>query len=277
MDYTEVLGLGVAGNFAGHLEQAGEAKDFANVKTVEKKAPKALFPFYLPKRSDLQLGTFPLTSYFLNIKDGSEKVQLEPEVAIAFEITYDQDQVVALTPLWFGAYNDCSIRREGAKKISEKKNWGENCKGFAKTNFQIDTLAEGGVLDHYRIASFLYRDDVCYEYGIDSAIRDYNYFHEDLVNWIIDHMNNQQDEGPMENIHELILASGKPQYCLISIGATRYTEFGEKNFLKINDRAAVVVYSEKDHSPEEIKQIMKDCRFVDLKGSLLFHQVVGDQ
>lgn len=39
------IGLGVAGNFAGHLEQAGEAADFAKVEAVQ---PKAIFPFYVP-------------------------------------------------------------------------------------------------------------------------------------------------------------------------------------------------------------------------------------
>lgn len=35
MQYNQFIGLGVAGNFVGHLEQAGEALDFANVKTQE--------------------------------------------------------------------------------------------------------------------------------------------------------------------------------------------------------------------------------------------------
>ena len=36
------IGLGVAGNFAGHLEQAGEAADFVAVKVNDKVAPKAM-------------------------------------------------------------------------------------------------------------------------------------------------------------------------------------------------------------------------------------------
>ena len=42
MSYRSVIGLGVAGNFAGHLEQAGEARDFVAVKVKDAKAPKAL-------------------------------------------------------------------------------------------------------------------------------------------------------------------------------------------------------------------------------------------
>ena len=39
------FGFGVAGNFAGHLEQAGEAVDFVNVAS-EGSAPKGIFPWY---------------------------------------------------------------------------------------------------------------------------------------------------------------------------------------------------------------------------------------
>ena len=49
-DTTEIPCFGVAGNFTGHLEQAGEASDFKNVKTLEQNAPKAIFPTFLPKK-----------------------------------------------------------------------------------------------------------------------------------------------------------------------------------------------------------------------------------
>lgn len=42
---SKFIGLGVAGNFAGHLEQAGEASDFVTVVVRDTSAPKALFPF----------------------------------------------------------------------------------------------------------------------------------------------------------------------------------------------------------------------------------------
>jgi len=44
----EFIGFGVAGNFAHHLEQAGEASDFVNVEVDDENAPKGIFPFYLP-------------------------------------------------------------------------------------------------------------------------------------------------------------------------------------------------------------------------------------
>jgi len=63
IDLHQAIGLGVAGNFTGHLEQAGEASDFTHVATAEG-VPKGVFPFYVPptKPVDAQhfLHTFPL-------------------------------------------------------------------------------------------------------------------------------------------------------------------------------------------------------------------------
>ncbi|EIJ69719.1 hypothetical protein HMPREF1052_1685 [Pasteurella bettyae CCUG 2042] len=62
MKYKNIIGLGVAGNFAGHLEQAGEAADFVAVKTDEKIQPKAIFPFYVPSEKAGFLSIYPLSS-----------------------------------------------------------------------------------------------------------------------------------------------------------------------------------------------------------------------
>ena len=45
MNFEQMIGFGVAGNFAGHLEQAGEAADFTQVKTENAIQPKAIFLF----------------------------------------------------------------------------------------------------------------------------------------------------------------------------------------------------------------------------------------
>ena len=158
---TPFIGLGVAGNFAGHLEQAGEAADFVAVKVDDKVAPKALFPFYVPNHPG-QLGVFPLSGDAIFLPEaavsGDEKVQIEPEVALWCELEYAGEQVVAIHPKAFGAYNDCSIRRPNAKKISEKKNWGEESKGLAANLLPLTHFAAGCELDDYRIACYLERD-----------------------------------------------------------------------------------------------------------------------
>lgn len=46
--YKDYLDLGIAGNFALHLAQAGELEEFKDIITADEAAPKGIFPFYLP-------------------------------------------------------------------------------------------------------------------------------------------------------------------------------------------------------------------------------------
>lgn len=258
------IGLGVAGNFAGHLEQAGEAADFVAVQVVDKVAPKALFPFYVPSHPG-QLGVFPLSEAAIFLPEaavtGDEKVQIEPEVALWCELEYAGEQVVAIRPRAFGAYNDCSIRRPNAKKISEKKNWGPESKGLAAHLLPLSHFSAGCELDDYRIACYLERDGELHGYGIDSAAVDYSYFHQQLLEWAVDKFNHQQDAGPAEHIQGLLAQAGRPQHALISIGATRYTPFGETHFLQPGDTACVLVYPASRYSESDIRTAIRSRQF----------------
>ncbi|WP_323973383.1 DUF5718 family protein [Aeromonas hydrophila] len=261
---SKFIGLGVAGNFAGHLEQAGEASDFVAVVVRDTSAPKALFPFYVPGHPG-QLGVFPLSGNAIFLPEaavsGDEKVQIEPEVALWCELEYAGEQVVAIHPRAFGAYNDCSIRRPNAKKISEKKNWGEESKGLAPAMLPLSHFAAGCELDDYRIACYLERDGELYPYGVDSAAVDYSYFHGQLLTWAIDKFNHQQDEGPAEHIQGLLAQAGHPAHALISIGATRYTPFGETHFLKPGDTACVLLYPASHYSESDIREAICTRQF----------------
>jgi hypothetical protein len=241
-NYKNYVGFGVAGNFALHLEQAGESADFKEVITDDPNGPKGMFPFYLPNRGDF-LGTFPLSSDTLTLPSQKCNVQIEPEVALICDLTYDkQGFVTAITPKFFGAYNDCSLRIEGAAKISHKKNWGPNSKGLSQTLIPIDTFEKGGVMDHYRIASFLRRDGALMRYGEDVELTGYSYFYGKLLDWMRQQINTQTNVGPLESICDYLKESGNPTQAIISIGATRYTSFGETNFLQEGDELIVVVY-----------------------------------
>ena len=261
---SKFIGLGVAGNFAGHLEQAGEASDFVAVVVRDTTAPKALFPFFVPGHPG-QLGVFPLSDKAIFLPEaavsGDEKVQIEPEVALWCELEYAGKQVVAIHPCAFGAYNDCSIRRPNAKKISEIKNWGEESKGLSANLLPLSGFAAGCELDDYRIACYLERDGELHAYGVDSAAIDYSYFHGKLLDWAIDKFNHQQDEGPAEHIQGLLAQAGHPPHALISIGATRYTPFGETHFLKPGDTSCVVVYPGSRYSEADIREAICSRNF----------------
>ncbi len=273
MNFTQMIGIGVAGNFTGHLEQAGESADFVGVVTAEEDAPKGIFPFYLPSHPTSHLATYPLSSHEISIPNEHDNLQAEPEVAVVCDIVYDDGKVAALKPKLFGAYNDCSIRREGARKISDKKNWGANSKGIAKKLLKVDSFQKGGMMDEYRIACYLKRDGKLHAYGIDSAVSSYSYFHGKLLDWIVDRINNQQDGGPLENVGELIRECGYHSEMIISIGATRYTQFGESGYLQKNDEVYTVLYPSEVYGEDEIREMVTQGN-TEADGLSVLHQIV---
>ena len=242
MEVRDIIGFGVAGNFAHHLEQAGELKDFENVITSEPDAPKGIFPFYLPS-SDTFLGLYSIGTDILELPDYEANAQVEPEIAVLFDIIYDEEKhVVDLLAQKFTVFNDCTIRKEGAKKISEKKSWGINSKGIGDKWIAIDKFEEGGVMDNYHLCSFVKREGALHPYGVDAPLPGYSYFYTKLKTWLIEKMNTQEDFGPLENISTHLKACDYPEQALISIGATAYAEFGEKNYLQKGDEVYVVAY-----------------------------------
>ena len=270
-------GLGVAGNFAGHLEQAGEAADFANVVATSAQAPKGIFPWFVPGR-DGQLGVFPVTHDLLALPpQPGVDLQIEPEVGLFAGLDYDaQGRVVAITPRAVAAWNDCSIRREGARKISDKKNWGPASKGVAARGFAVDDISADGGLAPLRIASFMRRGGQAHEYGVDSPAAGYSYAGATLIDWLVGRLANQHgaDDTPLEPVGEYLRQAGCPEQALIGIGATRYTPFGESTYLVAGDESIVIVYDQRQSSPQDVAAAVADGREQSLPGASVLTQRV---
>lgn len=258
-DLHNTFCFGIAGNFAHHLEQAGETPDFVNVTTESENAPKGLFPFYVPGRPGFT-GVYPLSHstirYPHNLAQNAH-LQGEPEVCVLFEVHYANQQVSDLTPQAFAAFNDCSIRKEGAKKISEKKNWGENSKGVAADFLPLTRFERGGEMDPFHIASFVARNGTLHAYGEDSPVLNYSYFYSQLKTWMIDKLNHQTDYGPLEDLAAIIRQSAYPKHILVSLGATCYTAFGETEFLQPGDKLSVYVYDAGQNTLEAVTRHAK--------------------
>ena len=99
------------------------------------------------------------------------------------------------------------------------------------------------------------------------------YIYKKLIDWMLEKFNGQKDEGPAEDIHSYLVTAGHPQKIMVSIGATRYTSWGENNFLQNNDKAVVVVYPESKYSQEEIKKMAERGDFSDTSISALVQTV----
>lgn len=269
------FGLGVAGNFAGHLEQAGEDRDFRAV-TANATAPKGVFPFYVPGADDF-LGTYPNSPDRIAWTDAGD-LQIEPEAGLLCAIDYDGNDVVrSLAPQAIFAFNDCSARREAADKISEKKNWGACSKGVATLAFEVSEIERDGACADLRIACFLRRGDMARAYGVDSSVTDYSYFGTQLLDWIVERLKNQTSDpgSPLENVGELLACAGSPREILIGVGATRYSPTGESTFLQPSDESIVILYDASRNSSESVSAAVGDGAEQTLEAASILNQLVS--
>ncbi|WP_163565815.1 DUF5718 family protein [Helicobacter suis] len=250
----DFIGLGVVGNFAGHLEQAGESDNFINIrmKHVEKDAPKGLFPFYIPHAKGY-LGRYCLDNEWVILPDDlSLNAQAEPEIALECEVVYNKEQEVEkIIPHYFMAFNDASIRNLKATRLSAKKNFSRASKGVG-ARLPIDRFVYGGVCNDYSIASFLTRDGQTHMYGENSKLTKYEYFYEKLLNWIVEMLNTQEDVGSLENLKEVLGSCNYPSKMLVAIGATPYMPFGQENFLKQDDVITIIAYNHRRYGIEKL-------------------------
>lgn len=295
------LGLGVAGNVAGHMEQAGEADPAAHKADKKASTPAAIFAFYAPQAENVgerflpdgssdgcdavnpktpaaarqqrrRLGPqdgwqFPVTNAVIDFPhlEGASKVQVEPEIALLADIVYAPcgGKVERLVPRKVAAFNDCSIRQlDGAEKLSEKKNWGFGSKGISLETFRVRSFKKGSLVDYLVLVSYVKRGGQIHQYSISAPARNYCMFHEPLLEWIVERMNNQKDEGKWENVSELLEACDHPTSVWIALGAGEYTTWGNENYLQPRDECLVVVYDEREFpggpSEDKIRALFND-------------------
>ncbi len=270
----EFLGFGVAGNFANHLEQAGEANDFANVASDEEGAPKGIFPFYIPKDNTF-LGRYCFDNKKIILPDDTSlKAQAEPEIGLECEVVYENNLVKDLIPKFFMAFDDASIRNDkSAVKLSQKKNFSCASKGCG-FKIAIDKFEHGGICDNYSLTSFLLVDGKAYQYGDNAKLTNYSYFYGKLINWLIKKLNTQEDHAVLENIGDILKRANYPKNIIVAIGATSYTEFAESRFLQEGDEVCVVTYNHNIYSNEQIKSLLEQGVVGIKEGSIIRQEVI---
>lgn len=279
--WSSCFGLGVAGNVAGHMAQAGEAA----TTDGEQKTPAAVFAFYVPEgskerlfrnlgsktsllrkeaasRDTLRLEAelerlerFPVTTDLIEYPDceGAAKVQVEPEMALLCDIVYrshslEGKTVEALLPRKIAAFNDCSIRElRGSEKLSERKNWGFGSKGISLDGFDLASVREfeaGGLASRLALTSYVKRDGKVHQYTETAPGRNYLLYHGPLLDWIRDQLNDQRDADKWEDMAQLLRAANYPSSMWIALGAGEYTAWGQENYIQPKDETVVVVFDE---------------------------------
>ena len=97
---------------------------------------------------------------------------------------------------------------------------------------------------------------------------------EKLTDWMLNQLVTQEDFGPLECIEEYILACDNPTQAIISIGATRYTEYGETTFLKTGDEVIIIVYNKEEISHENVVESVKNKSYDKKTMSVIAQKVI---
>jgi hypothetical protein len=147
-------------------------------------------------------------------------------------------------------------------------------KGFSNKLFKIDKFEAGGIMDSFSIVSYLRRDGELHQYGEDVELNGYSYFYSKLTDWIVNQINEQEDFGPLEEVSRYIDACHYPEEAVISIGATRYTEYGEKTFLQENDEVVVVLYNRDCLTQADVLEAVRKKHYDNENMSVLSQEVI---
>ena len=90
---------------------------------------------------------------------------------------------------------------------------------------------------------------------------------------MIDKFNTQEDCGPLEEISQFMTNAKNAKGLLIASGATAYSQFGKRNFLKKGDELFIYVYNARIYSHQEIvNNIDSD---ISLSECSKLHQVIN--
>lgn len=256
-NHPALLGLGIAGNSAGHLQQTGESNAF--IKFDDSSKPQALFPFYVPQENEPYLAVNPYSSDKLQLPDCTQaKVQMEPELALKLTVRYSEDGLLTdLLPTAMTLVNDATYRNAVVDKLAQKKNWGAASKGLACAEIKISDFSSAAQLQRFRLCGFHQRDGLWHLCGEDVAVTEYSYFYQQLLQWIVQQAEQQQALGAFHNIQSLLAQANYPETLLIAIGATRYSAYGELHQLVAGDQSVVALYDTERYQLADIQQLLE--------------------
>ncbi|GEA51902.1 hypothetical protein VIN01S_27060 [Vibrio inusitatus NBRC 102082] len=249
--HQRLTGFGIAGNSAGHLDQTGEITALEVSDKSDK--PRALFPIYVFDAKEDYLRVDPYSSDSLLLpNDEDALVQMEPELAVRFSVSKPLlGRAIQLTPHAMTIANDATYRNCKAKKLAQKKNWGQASKGLATEEVILDQFDSG--LEHFRLCGFHCREGIWNLTGKDTALTEYTVFYDQLVQWINSQIATQSDEGALHVIQSLLDVSESSNDIYIMVGAVRYTEYGEVHNLQSGDKTAVILYDSKKYHAQDIQ------------------------
>lgn len=255
------ISIGIIGNYFGHLSGA------ENVK--EHPLPNGIFVIHCDHPETVTSGVeakYPQSGTDLDI---------EPEFVIRFATRYQNGRLSELTATHMTIGNDFTIRSlDGSSKISQRKAWGEKSKGINSTWWQMQEFTKANYGKNLNLISYIERDGKfhCATELVDCL--DTKLFHGELIEWIIERVNHQQDEGMYEEIHPEFSANNFPEELILYTGAPNYSGWGEENFIETGDKVHISAFKTDKYSPSEVKKRLLQGELVNDSHMLSFTQVV---
>lgn len=268
-----LFGVGIAGNFAGHLQQTGEANGLQG--QVDASSPQAIFPFYVTGAQEAYLAVNPYSFDTVRLPaDKTAKVQMEPEIALVAKVQYLGDSVIGIEPESMTLLNDVTYRNATVSKLAQKKNWGPASKGIAKKVWPLASFGALDGLEKYRFCSFHHRDGQWASCCNDVSLSDYSYSYEKLITWVMSQFNSQQEQGALHDLSQLFAQAGYPERMLISLGSSRYTDYGEQHQLLSGDELCAVLYDATRINIDEIDALIQGGQFEELdRNQIVLRQI----
>jgi hypothetical protein len=254
-DLNKCLGIGVAGNTAGHLKEAGEI-DY----TDGDNCPKDIFFYYIPGKKDKHfLRIDPHHPETLYIPKSEDKIQIEPEISLLCSLQFDGHRVKKIMPKYFTAFNDCTIRSQKLAGFSEKKNWGKFSKGISNHFIKIDQFSPYGNINNYQLISYVKRDGAIHEYSKLTSPNNFLLFYEGLIAWIERKLNQGNTR-----FYEMVKPAFIDDYyseALIATGCPNYTDFAIESSIQDKDEIYVVVFDQNHFDQETVKNNLDNPEF----------------
>lgn len=255
------ISVGIIGNYFGHLSGA------ENIK--EHPLPNGIFIIHCDHPETMTSGAE--VKYPIN----GSKVDIEPEFVIRFDTRYQNGKLSALTATHMTIGNDFTIRElDGSSKISQRKAWGEKSKGINSTWWEMREFTSENYGKNLNLISYIERggEFYCATELVDCL--DTKVFCVELIEWIIDRINNQEDEGMYEEIHSELLANDFPEELILYTGAPNYSGWGEDNFIKIGDKVHISAFKTDLVSLKEVENLFVQGKQVNNDAMLTFSQEV---
>ena len=143
-------------------------------------------------------------------------------------------------------------------------------------SFRIESFSRGCTVDRLVLVSYVKRSGEIHQYSVNAPARNYLCFYEELLDWIVDCLNKQGNEGKWDKLRDVIEASDYPTSAWIALGAGEYTAWGEANFLQQYDEVVVMLYDETKFPSGPSMDVIRGL-FDDIEapfGCIALHQTV---